>query len=72
MLQDLADYLVKLDRDKAYALTREALDAGEDPIKIIEVAQKGMEEVGEKYNAGKFYLSELMLSGKIFQTPLIR
>lgn len=68
MLQDLAEYLVKLDRDMVYALTQEALDADEDPIKIIEVAQKGMETVGEKYNSGEFYLAELMLSGKIFQT----
>lgn len=68
MTQDLEEYIFRLDRDKAYALTQEALDAGEDPIRIIEVAQKGMEKVGEKYNSGEFYLAELMLSGKIFQT----
>ena len=68
MLQNLAGYIATLDRDKAYALVREAMDTGEDPIRIIDIAQKGMEEVGEKFNKGEFYLAELMLSGKLFQT----
>jgi 5-methyltetrahydrofolate--homocysteine methyltransferase len=68
MLQELSDGIVKLDRDKVYALVQKALDDGENPIKIIESAQKGMEIVGDKFNAGEFYLAELMLSAKIFQT----
>jgi methylmalonyl-CoA mutase cobalamin-binding domain/chain len=68
MLNDLADHIVKLDRDKSYALVREVLEAGENPIAIIDVAKQGMEIVGERFNKGEFYLAELMLSGKIFQT----
>ena len=68
MLEELSDRIVKLDRDKVYAMVQTALDNGENPIKIIESAQKGMETVGEKFNAGEFYLAELMLSAKIFQT----
>ena len=68
MLQELSDGIVKLDRDKVYAMVQNALNDGEDPIKIIESAQKGMEIVGNKFNAGEFYLAELMLSAKIFQT----
>lgn len=68
MLQELPACLAKLDRDKAFSLVQNALDTGEDPLKIIEFAQKGMEDVGEKYNNGEFYLAELILSGKIFET----
>ena len=68
MLKDLAGCIATLDRDKAFALVQEAMDAGEDPIRIIDIAQQGMEEVGEKFNRGEFYLAELMLSGKIFET----
>ena len=68
MLEELSDRIVKLDRDKVYAMVQTALDNGDNPIKIIESAQKGMEIVGDKFNAGEFYLAELMLSAKIFQT----
>lgn len=68
MLNELADHLVKLDRDKVYSIAQNALDAGEDPMKVIDVAQLGMEKVGEKFSSGEYFLAELMLSGKIFQT----
>ena len=68
MLQELSDSIVTLDRDRVYTLVQKALDDGENPIKIVESAQKGMEIVGDRFNAGEFYLAELMLSAKIFQT----
>lgn len=70
MLQHLAGCIARLDREKAFAHIQEAIDAGEDPIRIIDIAQQGMDEVGEKFNKGEFYLAELMLSAKIFETIL--
>jgi methanogenic corrinoid protein MtbC1 len=64
----LADSLVALDKDAALAATMEALDAGQDPLALVDVARQGLEVVGQKFDSGEFFLMELMRAAQIFQS----
>lgn len=64
----LADALVALDKNAALAATQEALQAGTDPLALVNEARQGLEVVGEKYDCGEFFLMELMRAAQIFQS----
>lgn len=40
-----------------------ALDSGVDPVDIVKAMSKGLEVVGEKYESGEYFLSELIMAG---------
>jgi 5-methyltetrahydrofolate--homocysteine methyltransferase len=64
----LADSLVALDKDAALAATEKALDAGQDPLALVDEARQGLEVVGRKFDSGEFFLMELMRAAQIFQS----
>ena len=49
--------------DTMKTLVTKALDSGVDPVDIIEAMNRGLVEVGEKYETGSFFLSELIMAG---------
>jgi trimethylamine corrinoid protein len=53
--------------EKAVQIVQERLDAGEDPLTIIEDMGKGMDIVGEKYGNGEYFLPEVVVSSDVFQ-----
>ena len=63
----LIDGLTNLEEDKVLAMVRRRLRNGEDPLEIIRDCQMGMQRVGERYAAGEYYLSGLIMSGEIFR-----
>jgi len=63
----LADHIVFLRRDEALAEVQCRLDGGTDPLVLLEESQQGMTGVGERFQAGEYYLSELLLSAEIFK-----
>jgi methanogenic corrinoid protein MtbC1 len=63
----LIDGLNNLDEDKVLALVRHGLRNGDDPLEILHDCQLGMRRIGERYAAGDYYLSGLILSGEIFR-----
>lgn len=65
---NLADALISLDKDTALAATEEALEAGTDPLALVDDAREGLEIVGEKFDSGEFFLMELMRAAQIFQS----
>jgi methylmalonyl-CoA mutase cobalamin-binding domain/chain len=64
----LAEALVALDKNAALAATEEALDAGQDPLALVNEARQGLEVVGKKFDSGEFFLMELMRAAQIFQS----
>ena len=40
---------------------------GKDPYLLIKRTQEAMEEVGEKFESGDYYMGELMLSARMFE-----
>jgi methanogenic corrinoid protein MtbC1 len=64
----LADSLVALDKNGALAATNQALEANQDPLALVDEARQGLEIVGQKFDAGEFFLMELMRAAQIFQS----
>lgn len=62
--------LVELNRDKAMELVRSRAEKGEDPLGILAECRDGMTIVGERFQAGDYYLAELLLSGEIFKAAI--
>jgi methanogenic corrinoid protein MtbC1 len=67
-MAELADAIVALDKDSALAAVQKALAAEADPLALVDQARKGLEEVGEKFDCGEFFLMELMRAAQIFQS----
>jgi len=67
-LQSLKEAVVKLDIDNIKALAESALKQGISAYDgVINGMAKGMEIVGQKYQAGEFFLPELVMAGETFK-----
>lgn len=66
MNEAIVNALTELDDDLLYAEVQKALDAGTPTLDIIADLQQGMVNVGEKFAAKEYYLSELILSAEMF------
>ncbi|NPV60760.1 MAG: hypothetical protein HPY75_14015 [Actinobacteria bacterium] len=67
MGETLAALLAGLREEEALAEVRGALDDGRDPISLVEELREGMSEVGRRFEAGEYFLSELIMSAEIFK-----
>ena len=54
-------------QQEAIILVKEMLEEGEDPQAILDACSEALAIVGNNYEAGKYYLAELMMAGKIFR-----
>jgi methanogenic corrinoid protein MtbC1 len=64
----LADAIVTLDKNAALDATKQALGSGIDPLALVDEARVGLEEVGQKFDCGEYFLMELMRAAQIFQS----
>jgi methanogenic corrinoid protein MtbC1 len=67
MSKELALAIAELNREKAVDLVSGRCKKGENPLQILEECRQGMTIVGDRFQKGEYYLSELMLSGDIFR-----
>jgi dimethylamine corrinoid protein len=63
----LAQAVGDLEEEKAVTLVQEKLAQGEPALGILEELQAGMSIVGERFEGGEYYLSELIYSADIFK-----
>jgi hypothetical protein len=56
-----------LDESSVMRLVREAVDGGTNPQVILQACQDAMIAVGEKFEAGVYFISDLMLPGHMFK-----
>jgi methanogenic corrinoid protein MtbC1 len=63
----LAQAVGELDMEGAVGLVQEKLAAGTDPMAILGELQEGMGVVGDRFEAGEYFLSELIFAGEIFK-----
>ncbi len=66
MGKTLAEALVDFDQDFVLEDVKKRLDGGEEPVQIIRELQRGMGLIGERFNSGEFFLSELLMSADLF------
>lgn len=66
ILSRLKEAIVKLDFEASGSLAREAVAKGVPPREIIlKAISSAMEEVGKKFEASEYFLSELIVAGEI-------
>jgi len=71
ILKELSDAIVNCDREAAAAAARKAVEAGIEPTIALERGlSAGMQEVGNKYETGEYFLSHLMMAGDAMNAAL--
>ena len=64
---DLVNILADLKEKEALNLVQERLNAGDDPMDILNEARKAMEIVGKRYDECTYFIPDLVYSGKILE-----
>ena len=67
MSGELAEALVALDHETAELLVRRRAETGESPLAILAECREGMVAVGDRFQTGDYYLSELLVSAELFK-----
>ena len=70
MSKSLAEALIDFDQDFVLGEVNRRLDGGDEPIQLLRELQKGMRLIGERFNTGQYFLSELMMSSDLFTTAM--
>ena len=63
----LAQLVANLEEDAALELVQQRIDAGDDPLQIINECNEGMRDVGQRYEQGEYFIAGLIMSGEIFR-----
>jgi len=63
----LAQLVADLEEDTVLELVQQRLDAGDNPLQIIDECNEGMREVGQRYEQGEYFVAGLIMSGEIFR-----
>jgi methanogenic corrinoid protein MtbC1 len=72
MAERLPIALADLDEQGVYDQVEALLTDGADPAAILAQCQEGMRVVGERFEAGEYYISDLMMSSAIFKKVVAR
>ncbi len=67
MSEELSTAIVELDKDAVPAIVTRRLEAGDDPLEILEACRQGMTIVGERFREGDYFLAELIISAELFK-----
>src|SRR4030065_1158205 len=74
MAKDLVSTIADLKEKEAIRIVEDRLKAGEEPLKILEDARKGMEIVGKRFASSEYFILDLVYSGEILRavTEMVR
>jgi 5-methyltetrahydrofolate--homocysteine methyltransferase len=67
MKEELIAAVGDLDEERALEMVEAQLAAGADPLKLLADAREGMALVGQRFESGDYYLSDLVMSGELFK-----
>src|SRR5271169_2541767 len=67
MSDALAIAISDLEEDQTLKLVQERLAAGTNPQDILASCRDGMALVGKRYEAGEYFVSELIMAGEMFK-----
>jgi methanogenic corrinoid protein MtbC1 len=65
--EELVSAIVNLDERRAVETTKRRLEAGEDPLRILEDLTKAANVIGEKYERGELFIADLVMAGEILK-----
>jgi dimethylamine corrinoid protein len=63
-LEKLTELIIQLEVDLIANAVNEALSEKKSPFDVLNALTKGMDEVGRRYEAKEYYLTELILAGE--------
>jgi methanogenic corrinoid protein MtbC1 len=72
MSEQLKQALSDLEEETALKLVQERLDAGDDPMSIVAACREGMADVGKRYEAQEYYVSDLIMAGEVFKQAMAK
>lgn len=67
MFEKLKEAVAQLDEGGVLAGVRQHLADGADPLAVLRACQDGMVQVGEMFNSGEYFISDLMMAGEILK-----
>ncbi|MBT8341713.1 MAG: methionine synthase [Desulfatitalea sp.] len=67
-MKELIDAVVDMMEDKAYELTRRYIDEGKAAEEIFSAYQAAMEQIGQRFEAGTYFVPELIMAGEMMKT----
>jgi methanogenic corrinoid protein MtbC1 len=65
MSQKLIDAITEMREEDALKITGEMLDAGSDPLDILEACRQAMDVIGKRFETGESFIPELILAGEM-------
>lgn len=63
----LSEAILALNKESVLEIVKRDIDAGRDPLELVDEARVGLEEVGNKFETGEFFLIELIRAAQVFQ-----
>ncbi len=67
---ELMNAVIDIRYDEIAGLVRSALDAGSDPLDVLGELREGLRVVGERYQEGEYFLSQLFLAAETMKNAL--
>jgi len=65
MSEELINAIVEMREEDALKMTTQMLDSGAPPLEVLEACRKALDVVGKRFEAGEYFLPELMLAGEM-------
>lgn len=66
--KQLVEWLADMNEDQALDLARRMLlQDGRDPLRVLELCRMSMDIVGKRFEAGEYFLPELVLAGEMLE-----
>jgi methanogenic corrinoid protein MtbC1 len=65
MSKQLVEAIADMREEEALKLVSEMVESGSDPTAILDATREAMDLVGQRYDAGTYYLPELVLAGEM-------
>ena len=70
MSDQLATAMADLEESTVLKLVRQRLDAGDNPMAILASCREGMTQVGKRFEACEYFISELIMAAEIFKQAI--
>ena len=68
MSEEYVKLLADLEEEKINEMTKKRIEAGENPMNILDDAREGMGIVGKRFADGEYFLPELVFSGELLNS----
>ncbi len=67
MSDKLVEAVIDMKEKEALEIAKALVDSDEDPVKILDDCTRAMETVGKRFEAGQYFLPELMMAGEMLR-----